>query len=43
MQYVFLKNFVNLKLYNVNVVCLNIMLTNLSFLNCIFTTKDIKH
>lgn len=43
MQYVFLKNFVNLKLYNVNVIRLDIVLTNISFLNCIFTTKDIKH
>lgn len=43
MQHVFLKNFVNLKLYNVNVIRLDIVLTNLSFLNCIFTTKGIKH
>lgn len=43
MQHVFLKNFVNLKLYNVNVIRLDIVLTNISFLNCIFTTKDIKH
>lgn len=42
MQYVFLKNFVNLKLYNVNVIRLDIVLINLSFLNCIFTTKGIK-
>lgn len=28
--------FVNLKLYNVNIILLHIMLTNISFLNCIF-------
>lgn len=31
--------FVNLKLYNVNIILLHIMLTNISFLNCIFITS----
>lgn len=39
MQYIFLRFFVNLKLYNVNIILPYIVLTNLSFLNCIFITS----